>query len=87
MPPTKTLSAGDSIVFALAYLHAGQDPFFVKCGDSVCVWLTEVIDLGETDPATAQALFRLTWKPLGQMDSPGIIAKRVGKSRSAHQTG
>ncbi len=40
MPPEKTLSAGDSIVFALAYFPAGQDPSYVKCGDSVCVSLT-----------------------------------------------
>ena len=58
MPAGKTLSAGDSIIFALAYSHAGQDAFYVKNGDSVCVSLTEVIDLGATDPATGQALFR-----------------------------
>ena len=84
MPGDKTVSAGDSIIFALAYFHAGQDPFYVKCGDSVCVSLTEVTDLEATDPATGQALFRLSWKPLGQMDSPGTIAKRVVKSRVAH---
>ena len=87
MPPAKTLSAGDSIIFALAYLHAGQDTCYVKDGDSVCVSLTEVTDLGATDPATGQALFRLSWKPLGQSDSPGTIAKRVVKSRGAHRTG
>jgi hypothetical protein len=86
MPAAKTLSAGDSIIFALAYFHPGQDPFYVKCGDSVCVSLTEVIDLEATDPATGQALFRLSWKPLGQSDSPGTIAKRVVKSRNAHRT-
>jgi hypothetical protein len=66
MPPAKTLSVGDSVVFALAYFHAGQDPFYVKSGDSVCVSLTEVTDLEATDPATGQALFRLSWQPLGQ---------------------
>ena len=83
MPPEKTLSAGDSVVFALAYFHPGQDTCFVKCGDSVCVSLTEVIDLRETDPATGQALFRLAWKPPGQSGSPGAIAERVVKSRVA----
>ena len=87
MPGARTLSAGDSIVFALAYLHAGKETCYVKYGDSVCVSLTEVTDLGATDPATGQALFRLSWKPLGQSDSPGTIAKRVVKSRGAHRNG
>ena len=87
MPGARTLSDGDSIIFALANFHAGQDPFYVKNGDAVCVSLTEVIDLEETDPATGQALFRLSWKPLGQSDSPGVIAKRVVKSRIAHRRG
>jgi hypothetical protein len=83
MPPAKTLAAGDSIIFALAYLDAGEDTCYVKDGDSVCVSLTEITDLGETDPATGQALFRFSWKPLGQSGSPGTITKRVVKSRSA----
>jgi hypothetical protein len=87
MPPAKTLSAGDSILFALASFPAGQDTCYVKNGDSVCVLLTEVIDLGATDPATGQPLFRLSWTPLGQCSSTGTIAKRVVKSRSAHRTG
>jgi hypothetical protein len=87
MPGARTLSAGDSIIFALAYCYAGQDPFYVKNGDSVCVSLTEVIDLGESDPATGQALFRLSWRPLDQSGSPGTLAKRVVKSRIAHRTG
>jgi hypothetical protein len=66
MPCAKTLSAGDSIVFAQAYLDAGDDTCYVKNGDSVCVSLTEVTDLEATDPASGQALFRLSWKPLGQ---------------------
>jgi hypothetical protein len=82
MPPVETLSAGDSIVFALAYLDAGQDTCYVKCGDSVCVSLTEVTDLESTDPATGQALFRFSWQPLGQSVSPGVIHKRVVKPRS-----
>ena len=67
--------------------YAGEDICYVQNGDSVCVSLTEVTDLGATDPATGQALFRLSWKPLGQSGSPGTIAKRVVKSRVAHRTG
>jgi hypothetical protein len=66
MPPEKTLSAGDSILFALAYSPAGQETCYVKRGDSVCVSLTEVTDLEVTDPTTGQALFRFSWQPLGQ---------------------
>jgi hypothetical protein len=87
MPRGKTLSAGDSINFDLAYSHAGQETCYVKCGDSVCVSLTEVTDLGATDPATGQALFRLSWTQLGQSDSPSNIAKRVVKFRSYHGRG
>jgi hypothetical protein len=66
MPGARTLSAGDSIIFALAYSYTGETICFVQNGDSVCVSLTEVTDLGATDPATGQALFRFSWKPLGQ---------------------
>jgi hypothetical protein len=86
MPPAKTLSAGDPVVFALAYSTAGQEICYVKRGDSVCVSLTEVTDLETTDPATGQALFRFSWQPLGQCDSPGTAAKRE-KSRGAYWTG
>ena len=37
--------------------NAGQESCFVKDGDSVCVLLTDVTDLGTTDPATGQALW------------------------------
>ncbi|HEX4921897.1 MAG TPA: hypothetical protein VFV92_14305 [Candidatus Bathyarchaeia archaeon] len=87
MPRGKTLSAGDSINFDLAYSHAGQETCYVKCGDSVCVSLTEVTDLGATDPATGQALFRLSWTQLGQSESPGTIAKRAVKPRSSYWRG
>lgn len=84
MPRATTLFPGDFITFALAYTHAGQEPSYVKCGDSVRVVLTEVTDLGSTDPATGKALFRLSWTPLGQSDSPSNIGKRFVKSRSSH---
>ena len=84
MPFAQTLAAGDSIVFARAYLDAGQETCFVKCGDSVCVSLTEVTDLGATDPANGEALFRFTWKPPGQSGSPGTSVKRFVESNSAY---
>lgn len=80
MPPGKTPSAGDHVLFALAHSQAGRETYYVKDGDSVCVLLTDVTDLGTTDPATGQALFRLSWKPLGQNGSSETVAKRVVKS-------
>ena len=85
MPRERTLSAGDSIIFALAYSHAGEATCYVKSGDSVCVSLTEVIDAGATDPATGEALFRLSWNPPGHGDPP--VAKRVVKPRGTRVMG
>ena len=87
MPCTQLLSVGDSITFALTHSNPGKKAGYVKDGDSVCVVLTEITDLGATDPATAQALFRFSWKPPGQSDSPGTIAKRVVKNRSSYGSG
>jgi hypothetical protein len=84
MPRARTLSAGDSINFDLAYSPPGKGVCYVRCGDSVCVSLTEVTDLGATDPATGEALFRLSWKPLGQSDFSSNIAKRVVKSPGSY---
>jgi len=80
MPPGKTPSPGEFILFALAHSQAGKETYYVKDGDSVCVLLTDVTDLGTTDPATGQALFRLSWKPLGQNGPSETVAKRVVKS-------
>ena len=84
MPRARTLSVGDSINFDLAYFQAGRETCYVKRGDSVCVSLTEVTDLGATDPAAGEALYRLSWNPLGQSDSPTNIVKRFVKSRSSN---
>jgi hypothetical protein len=65
-PPEGTLAAGDSVVFALASTRAGQEPCYVKGGDSVRVLLTGVSDVGEVDPVSGRALVQLTWHPLGQ---------------------
>jgi len=75
LPPGKSLSPGDSIIFALASPDANREPCFVQGGDSVRVLLTEVIDLSTNDPATGQALFQLSWAPPGQ-PTPGITSRR-----------
>ena len=56
---------------------AGSRDLLRQGGDSVCVSLTQVTDLGATDPSTGQALFRLSWKPPGQSGSSGTVAERV----------
>ena len=85
LPAGETLSAGDTILFALAHSQEGQQPVFVRGGDSVRVLLTDVDELGATDPATGQALFQLSWEPLGQGGTaPSVTsAKRVVKSRGS----
>jgi hypothetical protein len=71
--PDQSPCVGDSILFAHSESRAGRGPSYIKGGDSVLVSLTDVVDLGETDPATGQALFRVGWKRLGQgasLDTP-----------------
>ena len=70
MPCLQMLAAGDSIIFVHAHSHPGQESRYVDLGDSVRVLLTEINDLGTTDPSTGQALFRFAWGPLGQSGSP-----------------
>jgi hypothetical protein len=65
MAPGTEPAAGDSILFALAHSTPGQEPRFVTGGDSVRVLVTEVTDLGEADPSTGLAMFRVSWEPLG----------------------
>jgi hypothetical protein len=77
--PDKPLAAGDTVLFALSNSRAGQQPYYVKGGDSVLVCLTGVTDLGRTDPATGQALVELTWKPLGPIGSLESTPKRPAK--------
>ena len=81
MPPGGALSAGDSVVFALARSQDGLEPSFVRGGDSVRVLLTDVAELGTTDPATGQALYQLSWVPLGQVVSPSPATGRARKTR------
>jgi hypothetical protein len=70
-PPGKTLSAGDTILFALAHnAGAGQEPNYVKGGDSVMVSLIDVVELDQADPSTGQPLFQITWKRLGPDTTP-----------------
>jgi hypothetical protein len=80
MPPGGSLAAGDALLFAHAQSPPGQEPIYVKGGDSVRVLLTGVTDLEEADPVTGQALFQLTWEPLGQDGPPATKDKRSMKS-------
>ncbi len=82
VPPGESLGAGDTVLFALSNSRAGQQPSYVKKGDSVLVLLTGVTDLGRSDPLTGQSLVRLAWDPLGKDDSAAVSSKRVGKSRA-----
>jgi hypothetical protein len=81
VPAGESLSAGDSILFALAHTPANQEPNYVNGGDSVRVILTNVTDLEATDPATGDSLFQMTWEPLGQKESVEGNTKRAGKRR------
>jgi len=65
LAPGTEPAAGDSILFAQALSTPGQEPRFMIGGDSVRVLVTDVTDLGETDPSTGLALFRVSWEPLG----------------------
>jgi hypothetical protein len=75
LPPGKSLAVGDSILFALSFCRAGELPNYIKGGDSIVVSLTDVAALEETDPASGDALYRVSWKPLGQgasLNSPRV---------------
>ncbi len=80
----KSLTAGDTILFALSHSRAGQQPCYVKGGDSVLVLLTGVTDLGATDPATGQSLVQAPWEPLGQAGPPVTATRRAVRSRASH---
>ena len=49
-------------------------------GDSVRVLVTEVTDLGATDPSTGLALFRVSWEPLGHW-APAPVRPKGRKVR------
>ena len=76
-PPEGSPAVGDSVIFALAQIRAGQEPSYAKGGDSVRVLLTGVSDLGTLDPVTGRALLQLTWKPLAQ---PGPSDRITGRA-------
>ena len=80
LPHGETLSAGDTVLFALSHARPGQQPAYVEGGDSVLVRLTDVTELGRIDPASGQPLVELTWKPLG--DPPAAVARRGVRSGS-----
>lgn len=70
LPPGKSIAAGDSVLFALSHARPGQQPAYVKGGDSVLVVVTAVLDLGTADPSSGQPLVQLSWNPLGQGNPP-----------------
>ncbi len=80
MPLGESLAVGDAVLFALAQSAPGQEPEYVKGGDSVRVLLTDITDLEASDPVTGRALFQLSWEPLGQNGSTVAVAKRPAKS-------
>lgn len=86
LPAGETLAVGDSILFALAQSQPGQEPAYVKGGDSVRVLLTSVTDVGTADPITGQTLVQLTWDPLGQAMPMAATSGRVSRSRRARGT-
>jgi hypothetical protein len=82
LPPGESLLTGDSVRFAVSVSRPGQPPRCDTEADSILVSLTEVTDLGATDPSTGQALVRIAWEPLGQFVPPDTTpSKRGGKSR------
>jgi len=82
LPAGGSLVAGDTVLFALSTSRPGQQPSYVKGGDSVLVSITGVTDLGATDPATGQALLRISWEPLGQ-----FVSSTAGSARRANPRG
>ncbi len=76
LPPGESLSPGDAVLFALSRSRAGQEPSYVKGGDSVLVSLTDVAALDRTDPGTGHALFHLRWEPLGQVQPTAPASRR-----------
>jgi hypothetical protein len=86
LPHGETISAGDTVLFAHSNARPGQQPEYVKGGDSVLVVVTDVFDLGTADPASGQPLVQLSWKPLGQVNPPAAVAKR-GVRPAAHRLG
>jgi len=81
LPPGASLLIGETILFALSSARPGQQPSYVKEGDSVLVSLTAVTDLGAIDPDTGRALVRIAWKPLGSFVPPVAARKRAANSR------
>ena len=82
LPCGETISAGDCVLFALSLSRPGEPTSYVSRGDSVQVCLTDVTNLGTIDPASAQPLVQLTWKPPGQTNPLVSVARRRVKARS-----
>lgn len=74
LPPGETFSAGEDLLFALAQSRPGEEPHYIKGGDSVRVLLTRVTDLEEVDVLTGQPRFQIAWKPLGLVQAPDLLS-------------
>ena len=83
LPAGEALAPGDTILFALSESRAGQQPSYVKGGDSVLVVLTDVTPLEDADPLSGQALVRLTWEPLGKTEPVGSAGRSKRAPRRA----
>jgi hypothetical protein len=81
VPSDKRLAPGDTILFALASSRPGEEPRYVKGGDSVLVSLTDVVDLGTVDRDTGESLFQISWRPLGQSEPQPAAGRRAAKPR------
>ena len=82
LPHGEMMSVGDTVLFALSHARPGQQPVYVKEGDSVLVCLTHVVDLGRFDLASGLPLVQLTWNPLGRGDCSAAVPMRGVRSGS-----
>lgn len=77
MPVDGLLAEGDTVLFSLAHSEPGQEPRYVKDGDSIRVSLIRITDVGEVDVLTGHPLVQLAWKPLGSEPVSNLLAYRI----------
>ncbi|WP_165226139.1 hypothetical protein [Aquisphaera insulae] len=79
-PPGASLQVGDSVLFALSSSRPGEEPCYVRGGDSVLVSLTAVTDLGMTDPISGDPLVQIGWTA-PRPDAPQPLPRRSRRPR------